>query len=102
MSTKSSTPAKSTPRPSARRRLRADRNGVLIAASIMAGGGWVLLYRLVVTAKPFAFPPWVVFILLFFAVTGAALAVVWFLNHGFYPACLGPGGTFLRPGTSVC
>src|SRR5260221_11578288 len=77
MSTKSSIPAKSTPRPSARRRLRADRNGVLIAASIMAGGGWVLLYRLVVTAQPLAFPRWLFFILLYIAVTGTALPLLW-------------------------
>ena len=98
MSTKSSTPAKSTPRPSARRRLRADRNGVLIAASIMAGGGWVLLYRLVVTAKPFAFPRWLFFILLYIAVTGTALPLLWYLNQRFSHAVPVTGGILLRQG----
>src|SRR5258708_9525824 len=98
MSPKSSTPAKSPPRPSARRRLRADRNGVLIAASIMAGGGWVLLYRLVVTAKPFAFPRWLFFILLYIAVTGTALPLLWYLKQRFSHTVPVTCGILLRQG----
>lgn len=89
---------KSTPRPSVRRRLRADRNGVLIAASIMAGGGWVLLYQLMMTAKPFAFPRWLFFITLYIAITGTALPLLWYLNQRFSRAAPVTGGILLRQG----
>lgn len=98
MTSKTSTTAKSTPRPSARRRLRADRNGVLIAAGIMAGGGWVLLYQLVMTAKPFAFPRWLFLITLYIAITGTALPLLWYLNQRFSQSVPVTGGILLRQG----
>jgi hypothetical protein len=86
------------PRPSPRKRLRADRNGVLIAAGIMAGLGWTLLYRLIYTSAPLAFPRWLFFILLYMSVTGTALPFIWYLNNRFsrfYPVT---GGIMLRQG----
>jgi hypothetical protein len=98
MSSKLGPLAKSTPKQSARRRLRADRNGVLIAAGIMAGGGWVLLYQLIMTAKPFAFPRWLFLITLYIAATGTALPLLWYLNQRFSQSAPVTGGILLRQG----
>jgi hypothetical protein len=90
-----STPA---PKPSPRKRLQADRNGVLVAAGIMAGIGWALLYRLVGGSPPLALQRWLFFILLYMAITGTALPFIWYLNQRFshrYPVT---GGTLLRQG----
>jgi hypothetical protein len=90
--------ANPSPRPSFRKRLQADRNGVLVAAGIMAGFGWVLLYRLVASAPPLAFPRWLFFILLYFAVTGTALPFIWYLNQRFSRTHPATGGILLRQG----
>jgi hypothetical protein len=84
-------------RTSLRRRLQADRNGVLIAAGIMAGVSWVLLYQLVEDNKPLALQRWLFFILLYMATTGTALPFIGFLNQRFSrnPP---PGGVLLRQG----
>jgi len=97
---RTSTPVagRSTPRASARRRLQADRNGVLIAAGIMAGIGWVLLWQLVSTAAPLAFPRWLFFILLYLAVTGTVLPLLWYLNQRFSQTSPITGGILLRQG----
>jgi hypothetical protein len=82
----------------ARRRLKADQNGVLIAGGIMAGAGWILLYRLVNGSPPLAFYRWLFFILACIAVTGTVIPLVWFMNQRFsrlYPAS---GGVILRQG----
>lgn len=98
-STGTSTPAKSKSSPAkiaARRRLKADQNGALLAGAIMAGVGWVLLWRLVGGSAPLAFPRWLFFILLYMAITGTVLPLIWFLNRRFsrrYPAT---GGVILR------
>jgi hypothetical protein len=87
-----STPARASPR----KRLKADQSGVLIAGGIMAGIGWVFLYRLVVGSPPLAFARWLFFILLYMAITGTVLPFVWYLNQRFsrfYPAT---GGILLR------
>ncbi len=94
----STTTNKSTPRAAIRQRLHADRNGVLIAGGVMAGIGWVLLYRLVTTAAPLAFPRWLFFILLYFAVTGTALPLLWYLNQRFSRTIPIGGGVLLRQG----
>jgi len=93
--TTTSTPAKSA---APRRRRRADTNGVLIGAGIMAGIGWVLLYRLIAGSPPLALQRWLFFILLYISVTGTVLPLVWYLNarfSRFYPAT---GGIILRQG----
>jgi hypothetical protein len=87
----------STPRrSSARRRLRADQNGVLIAAGVMAGVGWVLLYQIVINAPPLALYRWLFFICLYLAVTGTVLPFVWLLNRRFGGTVM--GSTMLREG----
>ena len=82
-------------RPTRKHRI-ADQNGVLIAAGIMAGGGWALLYQLVTTMNPLAFPRWLFFILLYIAATGTALPFAWILNRRFMRAYLVSGGVMLR------
>jgi hypothetical protein len=82
----------------ARKRLKADQNGVLVAGAIMAGGGWVLLYRLVVGSPPLAFPRWLFFILLYIAVTGTVLPLVWYLNGRFSRYHPPTGSVILRQG----
>ena len=86
-SASTSTPAsksKSTPaKIAARRKLKADQNGTLLAGAIMAGVGWVLLVRLVGRSPPLAFPRWLFFILIYFAITGTVLPLIWYLNRRF-------------------
>jgi hypothetical protein len=98
MSTSVNPKPKSTPNVLVRQRLHADRNGVLIAGGIMAGIGWVLLYRLVTTSAPLAFPRWLFFILLYFAITGTALPLLWYLNQRFTRTIPISGGILLRQG----
>lgn len=81
----------------ARNRLKADQNGVLLAAGIMAGVAWVLLYRLIVGSPPLAFQRWLFFILLYVAVTGTVLPFIWYLNQRFSRRPTG-GGIILRQG----
>src|SRR5258706_16254413 len=90
-------PSPST-RPSPRKRLQADRNGVLAAAGIMAGVGWVLLYRLVAGSHPLALQRWLFLMLLYMAVTGTALPFIWYLNQRFNRAHPATGGILLRQG----
>ncbi len=71
---------------------------MLIAAGIMAGIGWVLLWRLVATAAPLAFPRWLFFILLYLAVTGTVLPLLWYLNQRFSQTSPITGGILLRQG----
>lgn len=78
----------------ARRRLHADQNGVLIAGGIMAGTGWILLWRLIVGSPPLAFPRWLFFILLYLAVTGTVLPLIWYINTRFSRNA--GGGVILR------
>ncbi len=75
-----------------------DHRGVLIAAVIMMLVGWLGLYELVTTMLPLAFPRWLFFILLFFAVTGTVLPLVRYLNIRFTraPYAIPPGGVILR------
>ncbi|MEP7287942.1 MAG: hypothetical protein ABI947_19495 [Chloroflexota bacterium] len=98
MSDKLSTPVPKPPHPNPRHRLQADRSGVLIAAGIMAGVGWVLLYRLVTGPAPLAFPRWLFFILLYIAVTGTVLPLIWYLNQRFSRYSPVTGGILLRQG----
>ena len=83
-------------RQSLRKRLRADQNGVLIAAAIMGGIGWVLLYRLIETSPPRVFSQWLFFILLYMVVTATASPFVWYLNRRFSKAYPVTGGIMLR------
>jgi hypothetical protein len=100
-----STRSSSTPRrTSLRKRLQADRNGVLIAAGVMAGVSWVLLYRLIGPpgsglegSPPRALERWLFFILLDLAITGTALPFIGFLNQRFSRNPV-PGGVLLRQG----
>jgi hypothetical protein len=78
-------------------RLKADQNGVLTAAAIMAGIGWAGLYFLIDQSPPLAFPRWLFFILLMLAVTGTAIPFSWFLNRRFGSANVS-GGIILRQG----
>lgn len=88
----------STPALKSRRRLKADQSGVLIAGGIMAGVGWVLLYRLIVGSPPLAFPRWLFFILLYISVTGTVIPFVWYLNNRFSRYNPATGGIILRQG----
>ncbi len=75
-----------------------NHRGILIAAVLMIVVGWVGLYELVTRTLPLAFPRWLFFILLFFAVTGTTLPFVRYLNIRFtnpaYPVA--PAGVILR------
>lgn len=84
-----------SPTPPTRRHRVADQNGVLIAAAIMAGGGYALLYALISTVPPLAFPRWLFFILLYVAATGTALPFAWILNRRFSQRLVA-GGVMLR------
>lgn len=99
-SVSTSTPAsksKSSPaRIAARRRLKADQNGALLAGAIMAGVGWVLLIRLVGGSPPLAFPRWLFFILIYIAATGSLVPLLWFLNRRFSRRHPATGGIILR------
>jgi hypothetical protein len=80
----------------ARRKLRADQSGALIAGGIMAGAGWAMLYTLVRTVPPLAFPRWLFFILLYIAVTGSVLPFVWYINQRFSRFSIITGWVVLR------
>jgi hypothetical protein len=75
-----------------------DHAGVLIAAAIMAVGGWGGLYALVMTMLPRVGPRWLFFLLLQIAVTGTILPFVRYLNVRFTPLNreLPPGGVLVR------
>lgn len=68
----------------------ADHRGIMLAAALMAAGGWVGLWLLVTSTLPTAFPRWLFFVLLYLAVTGTVLPFVRFLH-----------GRFLRSGSSA-
>ena len=70
----------------------------MIAASIMAGGGWVLLYRLIMTSVPLAFPRWLFFILVYISVTGTVLPLIGYVNRRFSRTIPVTGGVLLREG----
>lgn len=62
----------------------------------MAGVGWVLLYRLLVGSPPLAFPRWLFFILIYIAVTGTVLPLIWYLNRRFSRRHPATSGIILR------
>ncbi|MBX3061511.1 MAG: hypothetical protein KF726_00955 [Anaerolineae bacterium] len=86
------------PRALIRRRIKADQNGVLIAATLMALLGWGALYVLIMSVPPLALYRWLFFILLYLAVTGTVLPFIWYLNNRFSGARPVMGGTILREG----
>jgi hypothetical protein len=75
-----------------------DHIGVMIAALVMAAGGWWALYELVTTTLPRVGPRWLFFVLLQIAVTGTVLPFVRFFNVRFTPVNmpLPPGGVLVR------
>lgn len=75
-----------------------DHFGVLIAAVLMAVGGWGGLYLLVTTTLPRVGERWLFFALLQIAVTGTVLPFVRYLNLRFTPLSLPipPGGVLVR------
>lgn len=82
------------PRP----RTPGDHIGVLLAALIMAVGGWAGLYELVTHEIPRVGPRWLFFVLLHIAVTGTVMPVVRYLNVRFTSVNqpLPPGGVIVR------
>ncbi len=56
---------------------------MLLAALILAAGGWGGIGFLVMNTPPLAFPLWLFFLCLFMAVSGTALPFVRFLNLRF-------------------
>lgn len=82
------------PRPTRKHRI-ADQNGVLIAAAVMTGGSYALIYQLISTTNPLAFARWLFFILLYIAATGTALPFIWILNRRFTRELV-TGGVMLR------
>src|SRR5690349_4512219 len=79
-------------------RIPPDHTGVLIAALVMAGGGWFGLYQVVTTVLPRVGPRWLFFVLLQIAVTGTVLPFVRYLNVRFTAVNveLPPGGVLVR------
>ncbi|GAB4574624.1 MAG: hypothetical protein Kow0077_22140 [Anaerolineae bacterium] len=73
------------PTSSPRREIPSDHRGVLLAGLLMMVVGWPGLYLLVMKTLPLAFPRWLFFILLFFAVTGTAIPIVRLLNIQLTP-----------------
>lgn len=75
-----------------------DHVGVMIVAVIMMIGGWVGLYQLVTTVRPYVGPRWLFMVLLFIAVAGTALPFIRYLNVRFTPIHreLPPGGVIVR------
>jgi hypothetical protein len=75
-----------------------DHLGVLIAALVMAVGGWYGLYSIVTTTLPRVGPRWTFFVVLFIAVCGTVLPFVRYLNVRFTPINveLPPGGVMVR------
>lgn len=62
-----------------------DHFGVMIAAVLMAVGGWAGVYILVTTTLPRVGERWLFFMLLQVAVTGTVLPFVRYLNLRFTP-----------------
>jgi hypothetical protein len=85
-------------RPYEAERIPHDHTGVLIAALVMAVGGWGGLYQLVTTVLPRVGPRWLFFVLLQIAITGTVLPFVRYLNVRFTPISveLPPGGVLVR------
>ncbi|MCS6871271.1 MAG: hypothetical protein NZ571_07415 [Anaerolineae bacterium] len=82
----------------ARKRLRADQNGVMLAGVLLSLAGWSLLARLVESTPPLAFPRWLFFILLYVAVTGTTLPFIGYLHRRFSRYRSPTGGVILRQG----
>lgn len=82
----------------ARRRIRADQNGVMLAGVLLAVGGWWALAWLVESVPPLAFPRWLFFILLYLAVTGSTLPFIGYLHRRFSRYNPPSGGVILRQG----
>mgnify|MGYP000387663398 CR=1 FL=1 len=84
--------------PDARPRTPPEHVGMSIAAVLLALGGWVGLYLLVTTERPYAGPRWLFFVLLHIAVTGTVLPLVRYLNLRFTPTSrpLPPSGVIVR------
>jgi hypothetical protein len=81
-----------------RQRIRASQNGVLAAGTLMAVSGWLGLYVVVFSVPPLALYRWLLFILLYMAITGTLLPFIWYLNRRFSGGRLVMGGTILREG----
>jgi hypothetical protein len=91
-----------TPPPLIPRKQRAaGQNGVLVAAGVMAGIGYGLLYYVITDLKPLAFGRWIFFLLLYIAATGTAIPFVWVLNRRFVGRYAVAGGVVLREGMWV-
>ncbi|MBZ0293226.1 MAG: hypothetical protein K8L99_11730 [Anaerolineae bacterium] len=75
-----------------------DHFGVMIAAVLMALGGWGGLYVLVTTTLPRVGQRWLFFMLLQIAVVGTVLPFVRYLNLRFTPLYyeIPPGGVLVR------
>lgn len=76
-----------------------DHIGLLVAALVMMGMGWLGLYHLVTTTLPrIGGELWLFFILLLMAVTGTAIPVVRYINVRFTPLDVEvpPGGVIVR------
>lgn len=76
-----------------------DHIGLLVAALVMMGIGWLGLYQLVVTTLPrIGGELWLFFILLLMAITGTAIPIVRYINVRFTPLDVDvpPGGVIVR------
>lgn len=76
-----------------------DHIGLLAAALVMMGIGWLGLFQLVTTTLPrIGGELWLFFILLLMAITGTAIPVVRYINVRFTPLDVEvpPGGVIVR------
>lgn len=95
---KGAAPTAAQQRALARKRLRADQNGVMLAGALLGVSSWLLLARLVESTPPLAFPRWLFFILLYSAVTGSTLPFIGYLHRRFSRYNPPTGGVILRQG----
>jgi hypothetical protein len=65
-------------------------------AALFAVAGWAAVASIVLLTLPFLFPRWLFYFSLFFALTGSALPVVWYLNRRFTAERFPADGVIVR------
>lgn len=70
--------------------------GLFLMAALFALLGWGGAAGVVFLTLPFLLPRWLFFFSLFFALTGTAVPVVWYLNRRFTPTRFPSEGILIR------
>jgi hypothetical protein len=78
-----------------------DYGGLIVAAILLAVGGWLGLWLVINFSLPTVGPRWLFFFLLTVAVTGSALPFIWLLHRRFGIADPASAGVLLRQGLWV-